>query len=112
VTLLEQWQREHPTSTLQDAIDAYMSMLPEAHVRDACLYQTATGCAMPRERRAEICNGFACDPLEDVQRAAASDPSAAFLAITFHKNRVQRAAVIEADATHALTIDVPAIERS
>lgn len=87
-------------------------MLPATHVRDACLYQTATGCAMPRERRSDICNRYACDELTAVQRESDADPSSAFLAITFHKDRVERAAVIEPDATHTVTLDVPSVSRS
>ena len=83
-------------------------MLPPEHVRGACLYQTATGCAMPRERRADICNGFECDALQQVRRAAEAAPASAVLAITFHRDYIERAAVIEADATHALAQDAPA----
>ena len=107
VTLLEKWRDEAPERSLDGAVEAYMAMLPQAHVEGGCLYQTAAGCAMPRERRAEICNGFACDALEAVQKAAAADPGAAALAITFHRDRVERAAVIEREATHAVQIDAP-----
>ena len=105
VTVLEKWRDESPERNLDEAIEAYMNMLPPAHVEGACLYQTATGCAMPRERRAEICNGFACDSLEAVQKAAAVQRGTAVLAITFHRDRVVRAAVIERDATHAVKIE-------
>jgi hypothetical protein len=107
VTLLEKWRDEAPERSLEGAVDAYTAMLPQAHVEGGCLYQTAVGCAMPRERRAEICNGFACDALEAVQKAAAADPGTAALAITFHRDRVERAAVIEREATHAVQIDAP-----
>ena len=107
VTVLERWRDEAPERSLEEAVEAYVGMLPPAHVEGACLYQTAAGCAMPRERRAEICNGFACDSLEAVQTAAAADPGAAVLAVTFHRDRVERAAVIEPEATHAVSIDAP-----
>jgi hypothetical protein len=107
VTVLQRWQDEAPGRTLADAVEAYVAMLPPAHVENACLYQTSTGCAMPRERRAEICNGFACDALEQVQRAAANDPASAVVAITFHRDRAERAALIEAAATHAIALESP-----
>ena len=106
VTVLQRWREEHEGSSPAEAVEAYVSMLPPEHVEDSCLYQTATGCALPRERRAEICNGFACEPLQQVQRAARSDPHGAVLAITFHQDRVERAAVIEAGATHPVTVEV------
>ena len=109
MTVLERWRQEAPGRSLADAIEAYVAMLPAEHVRDACLYQTRTGCAMPRERRADICNGFACEPLQEVQRAAHADPACAVLAITFHKDEVERAAVIAAGATHAVTLAAPVV---
>jgi hypothetical protein len=107
LTLLERWQQEQPGRTLAGAVDAYMALLPTDHVDDACLYQTASGCNMPRERRAEICNGFACEPLQQVQRWAAADASVAVVAVTFHERQIERAAVLERDATHALLLEAP-----
>jgi hypothetical protein len=94
LTLLQRWQEQHADSTLHDAVQAYTDMLPESHVHGACLYQTALGCAMPRQHRADICNGFACEALQATQRAAAADPQARVVAITFHQDQVERAAVI------------------
>ncbi len=107
LTVLQRWQLEQPSRSLADAIEAYLSMLPAEHVQGACLYQTATGCAMPRERRADICNGFACEALQQVQRLAGIDPTRAVVAITFHRDRVERAAVIDAGATHTLALETP-----
>ena len=108
LTVLQRLQQEQPGRSLADAIEAYLSMLPAEHVQGACLYQTATGCAIPRERRADICNGFACDALQQVQRIAQTDPARAVVAITFHRDQVERAAVIDAGATHALSLEPPA----
>jgi hypothetical protein len=108
LTVLQRWQQEQPECSLADAVEAYLSMLPEKHVQGSCLYLTAAGCAMPRERRADICNGFACDALTQVQRAVDADPARSVLAIKFHRDTVERAAVIEADATYALALESPA----
>jgi len=112
LTVLSRWQQEHPACNLADAVDAYVTMLPAEHVRGACLYQTATGCALPRERRADICNGFACEALQRVQRVAESAPARAVLAVTFHRDQVERAAVIEADATRAIALETPTRTRT
>jgi hypothetical protein len=40
-----------------------------------------------------------------VQKPAAAGPVRAVVAITFHKNEVERAAVIEAAATHVLPLE-------
>jgi hypothetical protein len=106
-TVLSRWQQAHPESSLADAVDAYMALLPAEHVQGACLYQSATGCVMPREQRADICNHYACDSLQRTQSAAASDPRAAVVAITFHKDQVERAAVIAPEATRAFELVAP-----
>lgn len=105
--VLSRWQQENPACSLSDAADAYVAMLPAEHVRGACLYQTSAGCAMPRERRADICNDFACEALQQVQRVAESVPAGAVLAITLHGDQAERAAVIEADATHTIALETP-----
>ena len=107
IHLLQAWQAEQPGATLADAVQAYTQMLPAAHVHGACLYQTDQGCAMPRQRRAAICNGFACPALEAVQQAAQADPQVAVLALTLHHNRVQRAAVVHAQGCDPVPLPRP-----
>jgi hypothetical protein len=102
--LLQRWCAEHEGATLEEAQQAYLALLPPEHVQGGCLYQTAQGCAMPRERRAGICNGFACEPLQQVQQLAAADAAATVVAITFHRDQVERAAVIGADHTRPLAL--------
>jgi hypothetical protein len=108
VTLLRQWQLNHPGGSLEAAAQAYLAMLPEAHVRGACLYQTAAGCAMPRQQRAWICNGYACEPLQQLQALSAHDAQASVVALTLHRGAIERAAVVGADFTQAVQIDPPA----
>ena len=107
VTLLQDWQAGQPERSLDEAAQAYLAMLPAEHVRGACLYQTATGCAMPRERRAWICNGFACEPLQQLQARAARDAQASVVALTLHRGAVERAAVVGAEFTQDVHITAP-----
>jgi hypothetical protein len=107
LTLLQQWQDEHPGSSLAEAVEAYVALLPEQHVAGACLYQTATGCALPRKHRAFICNGFACEPLRQLQRLAGQDAQVAVVALTFHHNVVERAAVIDDESVSAFQVELP-----
>ncbi|MDO9075564.1 MAG: hypothetical protein Q7U73_20150 [Rubrivivax sp.] len=104
ITVLQQWVDDHAGRTLDDAAHAYVDALPDAHVHGACLYQTARGCALPRERRAWICNGFACPALQQVQAEARRDPLASVVALTMHQGHVARAAVVTADATLAFEL--------
>lgn len=103
-TLLQQWQDRHPGATLGEAVEAYVAALPAQHVEGACLYQSSRGCALPREDRAWICNGFACEPLQQVQRLAAEDPGVSVVALTYAPSVVDRAAVIDASGAHPIEI--------
>lgn len=109
ITLLRQWQAAHQGASLADAAQAYAALLPAEHVEGACLYQSATGCVIPREQRAWICNGFACEPLQQTQQLAAADPQAAVVAITFERNQIERAAVIDAEGSHSFHPHLPQI---
>jgi len=38
----------------------YLDHLPEMHVAGSCLFHGADSCALPRQMRSEVCNGFVC----------------------------------------------------
>jgi hypothetical protein len=103
-TLLQQFVDQTPGSTLDDAVQAYVDWLPAEHVHGSCLYHGASGCAMPRERRSYICNGFACTALEAVQDAVQADAAAAVVALTLQRDTVTRGALITPEATQTLPL--------
>ena len=49
-----------PGLTPDGARSIYTDALPETSTNEGCLFQTERGCALPRERRAGICNRFRC----------------------------------------------------
>ncbi len=102
LTVLQRWQRAHPGQSTADAVQAYLSLLPDRHAEHGCLYQTEQGCAVPRGLRADICNGFACPPLQQVQAAAAADRERPVLALGFRRDTVERAALITEHGTRFL----------
>lgn len=61
--VLLRWVRQHPGTTLDDAVSAYASSQAALHVRDSCVYHGAQGCVLPRDMRAGTCNAYACDGL-------------------------------------------------
>lgn len=101
ITVLRSWVEDHADRTLGDAARFYVDALPAAHVHGACLYQTAQGCALPRERRAWICNGFACAALQQVQAEARRDPQASVVALTMHQGHLTQAVVVAAEGVQA-----------
>ena len=101
--VLQRWQDQHPGSTTQDAIDAYIAMLPATHVRYGCLFQTAEGCATPRELRADTCNHYACLALQQTRLMLNPGTQQAVVALTLDRGRLERAALITATATQTLS---------
>lgn len=106
--LLQRWQQAHPGQSLDDAVEAYLSLLPPEHSEHGCVYQTAQGCVVPRELRADICNSFACAPLQQVQASAVADSQRPVLALGVGEHTIERVALITAQGMQALSLPPPA----
>jgi hypothetical protein len=108
--VLQRWCAAHPGRGVQDAVEHYMACLPARHVHESCVYNGARGCVLPREERADICNRYACDALQQVQerergRAAgeAATP-AATLAAVLDGARLVRLARIDDGGVHRMPL--------
>jgi hypothetical protein len=74
---LRDWLAERPGTPWADAVDHYLGLVPSEHLHSSCLFHARDGCALPRERRSQVCNDYACDTLEqlrDVASTATSTP--------------------------------------
>ena len=63
---------------------AFRAHMPTHSLTGGCVYQGATGCTLPRDMRASLCNRFLCDSLVDLTTAvhaahATHPPTGAFL---------------------------------
>ncbi len=45
----------------------YLGYVPSRTMSEGCVYQRSDGCALPRDMRADICNSFFCDGLNDIR---------------------------------------------
>ncbi len=99
---LLRWQGREPGRTLQAAVDFFMARLPQRHTRGSCLYHGAQGCALSREDRAEICNSFACDALQQTRGVLREAPDAAFAVVMLKDDQPLRRVAIAADGTAPL----------
>lgn len=62
----------NPGLSDQDIIKQYTDYLTEEVMDGGCINQTATGCALPRNLRSDVCNSFFCEPLKQLQKNEAS----------------------------------------
>ena len=57
----------NPGMTGDALVQRYLDCLPEQSVAGSCINQTATGCALPRALRSDVCNGYFCPELKALQ---------------------------------------------
>lgn len=55
-----------------DIAALYLSRVSSESIEGACINQTSSGCSLPKEMRADICNAYFCDPILEYQRACAA----------------------------------------
>lgn len=59
--------RQHPGREDDAVIVDFLSYVPSHTMSEGCIYQQADGCALPRDMRADICNSFYCDGLNEIR---------------------------------------------
>ena len=59
--LIARQRARRPGLTPEAARAIYLDARPRLSSRGACLFQGADGCALPREDRSAICNGYVCE---------------------------------------------------
>ena len=73
---MRDWLAEHPGAAWPDAVDHYLGLVASEHLHSSCLFHARDGCTLPRERRSQVCNDYACEALEQLREIAAGSPSA------------------------------------
>jgi hypothetical protein len=71
---LRAWLAQHPGAAWVDAVDHWLGHVAPVHLHSSCLFHAENGCALPRERRSDVCNQFACDTLERLRDVATPQP--------------------------------------
>lgn len=73
---LRGWIAEHPGAAWSEAVDHYLGLVPSEHLHSSCLFHARDGCTLPRERRSQVCNDYACDALEQLRDLVGTNASA------------------------------------
>ena len=63
-----------------DISNLYLPTIASETMAGACINQTGTGCALPKELRSDICNSFYCESLKSFQFGPAVEESTVFVA--------------------------------
>lgn len=79
VELVLRFRAQHPHATAEDVYREYDSRLGDQTYEDSCVYHQERGCALPRDLRADICNRFECEELDELRREAPAAGEAVLL---------------------------------
>jgi len=99
---LRAWLACHPGAAWADAVDHWLGFIGAQHLRGSCLFHGRAGCTLPRERRSDVCNQFACDALEQARDVAAADPRALVVAGIAASHELRGAAVVSDEGVRPL----------
>jgi hypothetical protein len=99
---LRAWLAQHPGSAWADAVDHWLGYVAPEHLHSSCVFHAATGCALPRERRSDVCNQFACDTLEQLRGIVAADADAAVVVGIVATQVLHGAALVSAQGSRPL----------
>lgn len=81
--LLQRVRRLPGLNGARDILEAYCRHLPETSYSKSCVFQSATGCTLPPEMRANTCHNFVCSGLSEIQdRIVGRGDTRFFLAAT------------------------------
>ena len=60
----------HPELSAEEILQQYVSKMSFEGIENSCINHTKMGCALPRELRSDICNGYYCESLKSYQISA------------------------------------------
>ena len=99
---LRDWLAQHPEAAWVDAVEHWLGHVAPVHLHSSCLFHAEDGCTLPRERRSDVCNQFACDTLEQLRDVAAAQPAAVVVVGIVASQVLHGAAVVTAQGSRTL----------
>jgi hypothetical protein len=90
---------QHPGMGAGEAVAGFIRHIPAEHYKGSCAYHTKTGCKLPREMRARICNAYECRGLRDTRQHFATAGATRIFVVVRHDNRIMHSAFVDASAT-------------
>lgn len=99
---LRSWLARRPGASWADAVDHWLGFIGAEHLQASCLFHGRAGCTLPRERRSDVCNQFACDALEQARDVAAASPEAVVVAGIAASHELRGAAAVSAQGARPI----------
>jgi hypothetical protein len=86
---------QHPDIPAAEVVMDFISRIPAEHYKGSCVYHTETGCNLPRDMRARICNAYECRGLKDTRERFANTGAARVFVVVRHDNRIMHSAFVD-----------------
>jgi len=93
VPTLRRYRALNPDLRPRRILDEYMSRIPETSAENSCVYHGASGCTLPRQMRAAICNVYHCGGLDRMQAPLADPGISTILIVAATESAVVRSTV-------------------
>jgi hypothetical protein len=90
---------QHPDMPSAEVAMNFIQRIPAEHYEGSCIYHTKTGCNLPREMRARICNAYECKGLTETRQHVAKTGAARVFVVVRHDNQIMRSAFVDASGT-------------
>ncbi|RDH85914.1 MAG: hypothetical protein DIZ80_00105 [endosymbiont of Galathealinum brachiosum] len=65
---IRRYMDENPQVSSEELLKMYVDNIAEESIENSCINQTLTGCALSRDLRSDICNGYYCDTLKSFHK--------------------------------------------
>lgn len=92
---VDTYRATHPQKNAEEICDDFLSYIPDVTYEGGCVYQSETGCALPREMRADICRSYYCHGLKDFRRQMLNDGPRRGFAVAINEDKIVRIAIID-----------------
>lgn len=87
-------RQSFPEISAMEAVDHYVSRIPQAHYAGSCLFHSQNGCTLDRASRSDVCNQFLCDGARHLIRRASLAPQLPQIVAAVSGNFVHDVAVV------------------
>jgi len=99
---LRDWLAQRPGAAWADAVGHYIDLVAPEHLHSSCLFHGRDGCSLPRARRSDVCNRFACRTLEQARDIAGHADDAVVVVGIVASHALRGAAAVSAQGWRAL----------
>ena len=85
----------HPDAEPESIVQVYLKRVPALAHQDSCIFHAVNGCSLPRELRADLCNGFECNGLLSIREKVSDNKSAGLFIVASIDEKISRHRFVE-----------------